>query len=419
MPALPPDPPAPPALDHLFRHEAGRLIAVLARLFGFERLEVAEDLVQDTFMQAYETWRLRGLPANPTAWLYQVAKNKAYTYVQRQRTFAKATADLRLGLPEGYTIQAHIEAAFQALTDSQLQMLFAVCHPRIPPDAQVALALKTLCGFSVGEVAAAFLTTPETITKRLYRAKEKIRQERLNLDFPPSAALPARLNGVLRCIYLLFNEGYYSASPDAGVRHDLCREALRLGLLLLDAPVTRQPAVHALLALMCFHASRLNGRTAPDGSLLPWHDQDRSRWEPALIAQGIAYLNAAAEGPDLTTYHLEAMIAYHHTQPDTPAKWPALLPLFDQLLLLQPSPLVALSRAYALGQVGEVAAAIAAAKQVIELKNSVLYHALLGELYETLDQKLAARHWQQALALAPGEPERATIGERLRRCRPD
>ncbi|MBC8085570.1 MAG: sigma-70 family RNA polymerase sigma factor, partial [Hymenobacter sp.] len=203
-----PTSPEPPVLvEHLFRHEAGRLVAILAHLFGFERLEVAEDLVQDTFVQAYETWRLRGLPANPTAWLYRVAKNKAYTYVQRQRTAAKAAADLRLGLPAGYTIQAHIEAAFQALPDSQLQMLFAVCHPRIPPDAQVALALKTLCGFSIGEVAHAFLTTPDNIAKRLYRAKEKIRQEHLSLDFPPAAALPDRLDGVLRCIYLLFNEG--------------------------------------------------------------------------------------------------------------------------------------------------------------------------------------------------------------------
>jgi RNA polymerase sigma-70 factor (ECF subfamily) len=295
-------------------------------------------------------------------------------------------------------------------------MLFAVCHPRLPADAQVALALKTLCGFSVAEVAQAFLTTPDTITKRLYRAKEKIRQEGLPLEFPPADALPARLEAVLRCIYLLFNEGYYSASPDAVVRRDLCREALRLGLLLLDAPATRQPAAGALVALMCFHASRLDGRLADDGALLPWHAQDRARWHPGLLAQGVAHLNAAATGPELTTYHLEAMIAYHHTQPDSPAKWPTLLHLFDELLARQPGPLVALSRAYVLSRAASPAAAIAAVRQIDGLECSGLYHALLGELYEELDCQLAAIHWQQALDLTPEGGRRALVQERLRRC---
>ncbi|NJO01583.1 MAG: sigma-70 family RNA polymerase sigma factor, partial [Bacteroidia bacterium] len=247
-------------VTHIFRHEAGKMVAVLTKLFGFDRLEVAQDLVQDTFVMAYESWKLKGIPQNPTGWLYTVAKNKALDYVRRQQNFQKIAKELKSALPLEYNISAEIEKAFQSITDSQLQMFFAVCHPAIPPEAQVALALQTLGGFSVEEIARAFLSNRENIKKRLQRARDKIRHEQIRLEFPNTAQLGSRLQSVLQCIYLLFNEGYHSRSQETVLRKDLCLEAMRLGLLLTQFPPTNRPEVNALMALMCFHASRFESR---------------------------------------------------------------------------------------------------------------------------------------------------------------
>jgi RNA polymerase sigma factor (sigma-70 family) len=255
-------------VSHLFRHEAGKMVSVLTKFFGFEQLEIAQDLVQDTFVLAYESWKLKGNPDNPTSWLYTLAKNKALDYVRRQQKFQKISQELKTALPIEYNISAEIERAFQAISDNQLQMFFAVCHPAIPQEAQIALALQTLGGFSVDEIAKAFLTNRENIKKRLQRAKDKIRNEKISLEIPDENQVNNRIESVLQCIYLLFNEGYHSSSQETILRKDLCLEAMRLCLLLIQFPKTNLPAVNALMALMCFHASRFESRFDKQGHLI-------------------------------------------------------------------------------------------------------------------------------------------------------
>ncbi|TAE46290.1 MAG: sigma-70 family RNA polymerase sigma factor [Bacteroidetes bacterium] len=396
-------------VDHLFRHEAGKMVAILARLFGFDRLEVAEDLVQDTFTLAFETWKLKGIPDNPQAWLYTVAKNKSLDYVRRQQRFQKVAGEIRRDVPLEYTLTAQIENAFFHIRDSQLQMLFAVCHPAITPEAQVALALKTLCGFSVEEIARSFLTQRETIKKRLLRAREKIRSEGIRMEMPAENALSERLDSVLTCIYLLFTEGYHSSTQEMLLRKDLCLEAMRLCLLLLETPATRQPQVSALMALMCFHSSRFDSRLSPSGTMLAWHEQDRSRWNQELIARGLRYLNDAAEGNHLSSYHLEAIIAWSHTQEDSPEKWQRLSDAYQQLRQINPSPVIALNHAFILSKELSPEAGIEAALAINGLEDNYLYHSLLGELYTHKDRALSLRHWEQALQLAHSEAEKQQI----------
>lgn len=399
-------------IDHLFRHESGKMVAVLTKLFGFQQLEVAEDLVQDTFVMAAQSW-LAQVPDNPSAWLYKVAKNKALDYVRRQKKFQTIAAEIVTAIPIEYSINAQLEAAFQSIKDSQLQMLFAICHSAIPIEAQVALALKTLCGFSIDEIARAFLTNKENINKRLFRAKEKIRKEGLQLEFPDATQLTASIDSVLQCIYLLFNEGYYSSSQEVLIRKDLCLEAARLCLLLLETTPTNQPPVNALMSLMCFHMSRFESRLDEDGGIVLWQEQNRTLWNVALIEKGEFYLNAAAFGETVSTYHLEAMIAYYHTQPDDDNKWRALLQLYDQLLLANENPVVQLNRAYVLSKTQSPEAAIADLEGLSIFHQHHLYHALLGKLYEYIDINRALEHWQRALDLAPLALEQTFIREKI------
>jgi RNA polymerase sigma-70 factor (ECF subfamily) len=321
-------------IPHLFRTEYRKIVAVLCRHFGFDHIETAEDIAGDTFLAASETWGLNGVPPNPTAWLYHVAKNKAKNYVQRHAIFEhKIMPELRSTAPVSY--QAELDLSPQNINDSQLQMMFAICHPALAPEAQIGLALRILCGFGIEEIADAFLTSKETINKRLYRAKEKLRQEKIKIELPDVPEIDDRLEAVLTTIYLLFNEGYYSISHNKTLRKELCLEAMRLCYMLVETKATNKPQVNALLSLMCFQASRFEARQNESGEHILYQDQDTSLWDADLIRRGEYFLNCSASGDKISKYHLEAAIAYWHTQKeDTQEKWENILQYYNQLLQL-------------------------------------------------------------------------------------
>src|SRR5690606_25445533 len=297
-------------IPHLFRTEYSRIVAVLCRALGLENIAVAEDIASETFLSALESWPYKGVPANPTGWLHVVARHKALNYLKRSRTFTNGVAP---AIAAGRSVEDPIEIDLSDanITDSQLRMLFALCHPSIPDSAQVALALRILCGFGIDEIASAFLTSRDTVNKRLFRAREKLRTANLTLEFPPREEIPKRLDTVLTTLYLLFSEGYYSETDDAVIREDLCLEAMRLTHLLAGRENTASPDVYALLALMCFQSSRFAARKGTDGRMILYQDQDTSRWNQELIARGAEYLHKASHG-EVSRYHLEAAIAYWH-----------------------------------------------------------------------------------------------------------
>lgn len=395
-------------IPHLFRTEFSKITAVLAKLFGFEHIEIAEDIASDTFLLASETWSIKGLPENPAAWLYTVAKNKAKDYLRRNKLFSdKITPQLQYSNSEFHELD--IDLSDTNIVDSQLQMMFAICQPVIPPEAQIGLSLRILCGFGIEEIANAFLSNKETINKRLMRAKAKLREENVKIAFPASAEIDKRLETVLTTIYLLFNEGYHSLSQNTTVRKDLCLEAIRLAYLLTINPDTDKPTVNALLALMCFHASRFEARTDPDGEQVLYEDQDTALWDKELIGRGKFYLNRAAQGPELTKYHVEAGIAWWHTyHEDTPEKWESILQMYNRLLMIEYSPMAALNRTYALAKANGKREAIAAAEK-LQLTDNQLYYTLLGHLYTGVNNKKAIVHLKTALGLAKSDSDKATI----------
>jgi len=399
-------------IPHLFRTEYSKVTAVLAKLFGFEHIEIAEDIASDTFLLAAETWGMKGIPDNPVAWLYTVAKNRARDYLKHHHIFIeKVSPGLQRSAEDGYEIA--IDLSEQNITDSQLQMMFAICSPLIPAEAQIGLSLRILCGFGIEEIADAFLSNKETINKRLFRAKEKLRAEKVKLEFPPPDEIDKRLETVLTTLYLLFNEGYYSVSQNTTLRQDLCLEAMRLNFLLVENKKTAKPAVKALLALMCFHASRFDARTGPKGELILYDDQDPALWDQELIKQGRYYLNLAAEGKTLSKYHIEAAIAWEHTvKEDTPEKWQAILQLYNQLLFIEYSPIAALNRTYALAKADGKEVAIVEAEK-LKLVNNHLYYALLGYLYEGVDRERAIGHLKAAFKLAKSEADKAAIKKNI------
>lgn len=395
-------------IPHLFRTEYSKITAVLTKLFGFEHIEIAEDIASDTFLLASETWGIKGLPDNPVAWLYAVAKNRAKDYLKHHKIFSdKVTSGLQSSHNGLYEI--NIDLSPKNITDSQLQMMFAICHPAIPAEAQIGLSLRILCGFGIEEIADAFLSNKETINKRLFRAKEKLRKEKVKLEFPAPGEIENRLERVLTTLYLLFNEGYYSVSQNTTLRKDLCLEAMRLNLLLVENEQTNMPKVKALLALMCFHASRFEARTKQNGELIAYDDQDTALWNDELVQQGKLYLNLAAEGNEVSKYHLEAAIAHWHTvKADTPEKWQNILQLYNRLLLIEYSPAAALNRTYARAKADGKDIAIPEAEK-LKLEKSHLYYSLLGYLYTNVDDEKAVVNLKMALKLAKSKADKATI----------
>jgi RNA polymerase sigma factor (sigma-70 family) len=395
-------------IPHLFRTEFRKICAALSKHFGIDRIGLAEDITSEVFVQALDTWTYKGIPENPTAWLYAVAKNKAKNHLHRQHLFSEKI--VKEIVPD--TIMEP-DLSEPTISDSQLQMLFAICHPSLPTESQIGLALRLLCGFGIEEIANAFLTNKEVINKRLYRAREKLREENIRIELPSDKEMNDRLDTVLTTLYLLFNEGYYSESDDDVLREDLCLEAMRLANLLLENEKTKQPKVNALLALMCFHASRFPARKNARGKIILYADQDERLWNRDLISKGAGFLHRASQGAQVTKYHLEASIAYWHTiKTDTSDKWEKILQLYNHLLQLEYSPMAALNRTYALSKVQGKEVALTEA-QKLKLHDNPYYHALLGELFSGRDDKKAKHHFVQAHALSKTRADREIISEKI------
>lgn len=401
-------------LPHLYRTEYRKIIAVLARLFGFEHIQIAEDIASDTFLLASENWTNEKLPPNPTAWLYTVAKNKAKDYLKHNAVFdQKVSQHLKTEMQENEDLQ--IDLSESNINDSQLQMMFAICQPIIPTEAQIGLALRILCGFSIDEIADAFLSNKETINKRLFRAKEKLREQQAKIEFPGNAEIDQRLETVLLTLYLLFNEGYYSTNGNTSLRKDLCLEAMRLTYLLVENSTTDLPQVNALFSLMCYHASRFEARIDKNGEIIIYDDQDCNLWNDELIARGTNYLIRASKGEQLSRYHLEAAIAFWHTQKaDSSEKWDNILQLYNKLLMLEYSPMAALNRTYALAKAKGKENAIIEAEKLTQLTGHHLYHSLLGHLYRDIDNAKALEHLQTALKLAKTSQEKNQIRKNIK-----
>ena len=401
-------------IPHLFRTEYSKIVSVLSKLFGFAQIEIAEDIASDTFLTATETWGLKGLPENPTAWLYNVAKNKAKNYLQRDALFAnKIATEIKNSSTELY--ENEIDLSVQNISDSQLQMMFAICHPAISTEAQIGLSLRFLCGFGIEEIADAFLSNKETINKRLFRAKEKLREEMIKIEFPGEMEINQRLEAVLTTIYLLFNEGYYSTSQNTTLRKDLCLEAIRLCYMLTENNTTNKPTSNALLSLMCFHASRFEARLNKNGEIILYEDQDINLWNIELITKGEYFLNYAASGDKISKYHLEAAIAYWHTnKSDTKVKWENILQLYNQLLQIEYSPIAALNRTYALSKANSKHEAILEAEK-LKLNDNHFYFTLLGELYKDNDNQKAKENFRIAFLLAKTLIDKQIIQNKLDR----
>jgi RNA polymerase sigma-70 factor (ECF subfamily) len=400
------------------------MVAVLTRLFGVHNLALAEDVVQDAFCRALEVWQYRGLPDNPAAWLMAAAKHRALDVLRRDRTARRFAPELSQRLESEWTLVPTLEERFtaHAISDDLLRMMFSCCHPGLKEEAQVMLVLHLLCGFSVAEVAGAFVATHAAVEKRLTRSKKVLAASKELFDVTRADELAARLPAVHRALYLLFNEGYHGASAQVAVRAELCREALRLLELLREHPVGRTPATFALSALLSLHAARLPARLDAEGELHSLFEQDRSRWDQRLIAEGWSLLEQAAGGPELTDYHLEAAIAWFHAKaPSIEAtEWSNIVKVYDRLLELRPSPVVALNRAIALAQAEgpeQGLEAIRAIEGRERLDHYPFYAAALGELELRAGRsELAAGHFQEAMTLARNPSERRFFEQRIGAC---
>jgi len=401
-------------IPHLFRTEYRKIVVVLCKLFGIEHIEIAEDIASDTFLAASELWGLKGLPENPVAWLYTVAKNKSKDYFKHHSIFLQKVTKEITFTAESST-QIDIDLSAKNINDSQLAMMFVVCHPCNSIEAQIGLALSLLCGFGTEEIAGAFLTNKETIYKRLQRAKQKLHEEKVEIKQPSRAEIDERLPAVLMTLYLLFNEGYYSASNDAVLRKDLCLEAMRLTYLLVENEQTNKPTVNALLALMCFQSSRFDARINEHGELVLYGDQDASLWDNELIEQGKYFLDEASRGNTISKYHLEAGIACMHTkQEDSKEKWENILQLYNHLLIIEYSPVAALNRTYAFAKANGKKEAIIEAEK-INLTANHLYHSLLGWLYTDVDNQKALLHLQTARQLTKTLNDKKLIADKIRK----
>ena len=398
-------------LPHLFRQEYAKMTAVLCRHFGLKHIEVAEDIASDTFLKASEHWAIKGIPENPTAWLYTVAKNKAKDYFRHLSVFeTKIKNDIKLDRPKQ---ENDFEFHEQIILDSQLTMIFAVCNPSNNSESQIALALQILCGFSVDEIANAFITKAETIKKRLQRARNNLRNDNFQIKTLSISEIRSRQETVLQTLYLLFNEGYFSKSNNQFIRKELCSEAIRLNLILTENPLTNTPQTNALLALMCFQSSRIEARTNEKGEAILFNEQDKDQWDKSLIEKGNYFLINATNENEISKYHLEAGIAYWHTT-DNKDKWKNILQLYNQLILIEYSPITALNRTFVFSKVyGHEKAILEAGK--LNLSDNDQYHELLGYLYAKSDIQKAIEHYEKAIKLTKSNTEKQTLKKEIER----
>ena len=407
--------------EHLFRREAGRMVGTLAHIFGVHNLAMAEDVVQDAFCRALEVWKFRGVPENPSAWLMATAKNRALDILRRERTAQTFAPELTRLLQSEWTLAPTVQEIFKSNTikDDQLRMMLSCCHPKLPEEAQVALMLNILCGFSVDEIAAAFVSGHAAIEKRISRAKKVLAGSKRLFDVADPRDFPARLAAVQRALYLLFNEGYHGASCESVVRAELCQEAMRLTTLLLEHPPAATPATHALSALMCLHAARLPSRLDGAGNLASFLDQDRSRWDARLINEGQKLLDHSATGSELTEYHVEAAIAATHccAARAEETDWGRIVWLYDKLMRLRPSPVVALNRAIAIAQHEGTERGL---EEIYAIENSdrlaayPFYSAAIGELELRHGRReIACKYFRDALVQARSPMEKRFLERRV------
>ncbi len=404
-------------VDHFFRHEYARLVATLTRRFGVRHWELAEDVAQAALQRALTSWSLQGVPKNPSAWLYRVASNLAIDAIRRNARqnsldgnidYAAALIDSVLDVTDDVPIE-----------DDLLRMIFVCCDPNVPSESQVALALKTLCGFSNWEIARALLTTEASVGKRIARAKTKLRRLGIEPGRLTSADFAARLPDVHAVVYLLFNEGYSSSLADRLIREELCEEAVRLALILAEQPLTAQGDSAALLALLLFHAARLEARIDATGAMLLLCEQDRSRWDRRLLNAGFKWFGRATESDSLSRYHAEAWIAAEHCRANSldDTVWDNITRGYDLLCSIAPSPIHELNRAIAIGYRDGAQAGLAALS-AIDAKgpasNYYLWHTAYAQLcQQTGDFINAKAALQQAWQLAPTNAEKELICRKL------
>ncbi|HEV8341913.1 MAG TPA: sigma-70 family RNA polymerase sigma factor [Candidatus Binatia bacterium] len=411
----------PQVVEHFFRHEAGRIVSTLTRILGIEHLNRAEDVVQETLVRALQTWPYYGIPRNPSAWITQVAKNLALDLIRREKTFRNKEAEIIRLMEQGSVDPTAENSVFtdDQINDDRLRMMFVCCHPLVPQEAQVALALKTLCGFSAAEIARAFLTSEAAIAKRLTRAKQKIRTAQVPFEIPVGEELTERLDGVLQTLYLLFNEGYKASVGEQLIREELCREAIRLGTLLAEHPAGNRPKTHALLALMFLNAARMPARLDTDGNILRLKEQDRSCWDQPTIARGCFHLMQSTADDEASEYHLQAAIAGCHcaAKDYESTDWRQILSLYDRLLEMDDSPVVALNRAVAVANVHGPKAGIEAVEAILnqeQLNSYYLLYAVRGEFEAHLSNREAAIGcFRKSLELATIKSEQVFLSKRL------
>ena len=407
--------------DHLFRHEAGKIVAVLTKIFGIENLHLSEDVVQDTFISAMRVWPLKGIPSNPSAWLFRVAKNKAIDVLRKNKfsTQIDFSDPGKTLLQSEYTLLTAMDTLWQegAIEDDLLKMMFACSDPAITEENQVTLILKTLCGFSIAEIARAFLSSEDTITKRLYRTREFFRTKNTPPVLPPPAELRRRTEAVLKTIYLLFNEGYNSTHASEFIRKDLIDQAMYLCRILCDNKITQLPDVYAAMALMCFHAARTDSRVDNEGSIVLLAQQDRSKWDHDLIALGNEYLNKAAYGEEISTYHIEAAIAFEHcmAQGFEQTNWAHILTYYNMLVAINPSSVVFLNRLTVIYKVYGKDRTLEEIERSgkKEWEKSYLYHTLLGDMYAGSENSKARASYETALYLTRSEAEKKLLARKI------
>lgn len=408
--------------DQLFRHESGKMVAILTKIFGIENLELSEDVVQETFISAVQSWSLKGLPGNPSAWLMQVAKNKTIDALRKNKYAQQIDfnhPDRKL-LQSEYTLSVQIEKLWQEdeIKDDLMQMMFACCHPDLSPENQITLILKTLCGFSTAEIAKAFLTSEDTISKRIYRSKEFFRERKIKPEFPALQQLNNRTEAVLKTIYLIFNEGYNSSHSNELIRKDLLAQAMYLCKLLCENRHTQSPPVFAAMALMCLQAARINSRISPEGEIILLAQQDRSQWNRQLIEEGNDWMNKAAFGDAVSSYHIEAAIAFEHCIAlkfeDT--NWQQILAWYDVLVKIHPTAFVALNRMTVVFKITGPVETLQQLQQSPFLKDwekHYIYYSLLGEIYSSSDKKKAKANFEKAITLTQSEAEKKLLRRKI------
>lgn len=394
------------------------MVSVLTKIFGIANLEMVEDVVQETFLSAFQNWVQNGIPENPPAWLFSVARNKALNILKHNKFSVLTDFSESPSEPTPFSLLDNFYRT-ELINDDMLRMMFVCCNPGISQKNQIIIILKLLCGFSTAEIAKAFLTNEETISKSIYRTKEFFRNKKINFEIPSEEQLRNRTESVLASIYLIFNEGYSSTETPEIIRNDLIYDALYLCKLLSENKHTRIPETYALMALICFHASRFESRLSAEGEIILLSDQDRSKWNSELIEKGNEFMNRSAFGFTISNYHLEAALAFEHCRAKTfeETNWNRIIELYDKLSENSPSPVTELSRAAAILQKDGAEAALKAIEGIKEKKKLeayYLYHSLLGEIYSRLNNKKKAKEfYQTAIKLTRSETEKKLLKRKI------